>query len=232
MKFNKNNKKMFSILLLSLVIIALSGCSRDSAKDIETLVNASAKTAQIQEGEYSIWYKSIPEEGTIDFMQSERRTDISLEFVRSEDDVFYEYTIQNTYEEEISENHFIKNEDGHFLLIDGEEIPVKETEGESDYVFTLLLEFLVGFTAEDVAKTTMKKDSGNKRYTVTFNESYLEQLKESGSNGLQELQRDYWIDEDGYITKATINQKELLEFDGIKDTISTDRQIEIQRNED
>lgn len=227
------NKKIISIFVLSFAImLGLSGCSRDYTKDIELLVDASHRTAQIQKGEYEIIYKTIPQEGNIEFMQSQRETEISLDFTRSEDDVFYEYTIVNSYEDDVTENHFVKNEDGKFLISDDQELPVNETDGENDYVFDLLLEFLVDFTEEDVEKISRKNDSGYKRYTVTFNENYLERMKEIKSSGVEEVERIYWIDDNEYISKAVINYKETMEFDESNDIILSERQIEIQRAEE
>lgn len=227
------NKKIISIFVLSFaILLGLSGCSRDYTKDIELLVDASHRTAQIQKGEYEIIYKTIPQEGNIEFMQSQRETEISLDFTRSEDDVFYEYTIVNSYEDDVTENHFVKNEDGKFLISDDQELPVNETDGENDYVFDLLLEFLVDFTEEDVEKISRKNDSGYKRYTVTFNENYLERMKEIKSSGVEEVERIYWIDDNEYISKAVINYKETMEYDESNDIILSERQIEIQRAEE
>ena len=227
------NKKIISIFVLSFaILLGLSGCSRDYTKDIELLVDASHRTAQIQKGEYEIIYKTIPQEGNIEFMQSQRETEISLDFTRSEDDVFYEYTLVNSYEDDVTENHFVKNEDGKFLISDDQELPVNETDGENDYVFDLLLEFLVDFTEEDVEKISRKNDSGYKRYTVTFNENYLERMKEIKSSGVEEVERIYWIDDNEYISKAVINYKETMEYDESNDIILSERQIEIQRAEE
>ena len=232
MKLIIKNKKIISILVLSLTImIGLSGCSRDYTKDIELLVDASHRTVQIQKGEYEISYKTIPQEGNIEFMQNERATEISLDFTRSEDDVFYEYTIVNSYEDEVTDNHFLKNEDGYFLILDEEELAVNEPDGENDYVFELLLEFLVDFTEEDVEKISKKNDSGYKKYTITFNENYLERMKEIKSSSIEEIERLYWID-DEYISKVVINYKETMEFGESKDVISSERQIEIIRTEE
>ena len=71
-----------------------------------------------------------------------RATEISLDFTRSEDDVFYEYTIVNSYEDEVTDNHFLKNEDGYFLILDEEELAVNRQMG-NDYVFELCLNFLL-----------------------------------------------------------------------------------------
>lgn len=226
----KNFSKLLLVTgIISLLAFGMTACSKSGAENYEALRAASDKTISMAQGELKIVKEMVPDKKSLAILEDTRTTEINLTFQRQSGMTLYKYDTANEYGDETSEFSFLKNQEGFYMQT--EDGWIQSAELEINYADNLFASYLVDFTAENIEKITSKKKSGQRIYTVTFTDEFLNAMRGSDDKdqGIQELTCSYWVDKEGYITKVKSTQTDIMTIADQTDTITINTNCDIIR---